>query len=56
MYKFLTTKYFSQVTFGLVYLSCKKTRVYNDWIKILGYEGNKRGLKPSLKHRQQVQD
>lgn len=54
MYEFLAIKYFPRVAFGLVYLSGKKMRVCNDRIEILGYEGNERGLRPSLKHRQQV--
>lgn len=52
MYKFLATNYFPQVLFGPMYLAGKKTKVCNDQIEILGYEGNKRGLRPSLKHRQ----
>lgn len=56
MYKFLATKYFPQVAFGRVYLASKKTKMCNDRIEILAYEGNEVSLKPSLKHRQQIQD
>lgn len=56
MYKFLATEYFPRVAFGPVYLSGKKTRVCDDQIEILGYERNKGGIKPSLKHRQQIRD
>ena len=54
MYEFLATKYFLRVAFGPLYLSGKKTRVCDDRIEILGYEGNEGGLMPSLKHRQQI--
>lgn len=56
VYEFPATKYFPRVAFGPVYLSGKKTRVFNDRIEILGYKRNEGGLRSSLKHRQQIRD
>lgn len=56
IYEFLNTKYYLRVAFGPIYLAGKKTKVCNDRIEISGYERNKRGLKPSLKHCKQIRD
>lgn len=56
MFEFLHTKYFPRVAFGPVYLAGKKTRIFDDHLHILGYEGGNGALRPSTKHRQQVAD
>ena len=54
MFEFLHNRYFPRVAFGPIYLAGKKTRIYDDYLQILGYEGGNGALRPSIKHRQQV--
>ena len=54
IFKFLHTRYFPRFAFGPVYLAEKKTRIFNNHLQILSYEGGNRALRPSTKHRQQV--
>ena len=56
MYNFLHEEYFPRVAFGPIYLSGPKTHVFAENLELLGFHGNAEGLRPSLKHRQKVQD
>lgn len=56
MFNFLHEHYFPRVAFGPVYLAGKKTKIFDDSLQILGYEGGNGKLRPSEKHWQLVRE
>ena len=55
MFAFLHEQYFPRVAFGPVYLSGPKTKIFAEDLELLGFQGNAEGLRPSLKHREKIQ-
>ena len=56
MFDFLLNDYFPRVAFGPIYLSGPKTNLFASNLELLGFEGDSRGIRPSLKHRRKILD
>ena len=56
MFEFLSTKYFPRVAFGPVYLAGAKTFVFTNQLDVLGFQGSADGIRPSIKHREKVEN
>ena len=48
-FTFLHEKHFPRVIFGPVYLAEKKVRVFESSLEAVGFEGNKDGIRPSIR-------
>ena len=51
---FLHCQYFPRLTFGPIYLNLWKTVAFAKSLEIVGFEGNRKGLRPSIKHHQKI--
>ena len=56
MFNFLHKQYFPRMAFGPIYLSGPKTHVFVEYLDLLGFQENADGLRPSIKHREKVQN
>ena len=56
MFNFWHHYYFSQVIFRLVYLATHKTFVFTDQSDFVEFIGDKNGLRPLVKYKNQIQD
>lgn len=54
MFNFLHRYYFPRASFGPVYLAPHKTFIFADQLDFVGFTGDKNGLRPSVKHRDQI--
>ncbi len=54
MFDFLHHHHFPRTIFGPVYLAFYRTFIFTDQLNFVGFTGNKNGLWPSMKHREQI--
>lgn len=56
MFEFLHEMYFLKCAFGLIYFAPKKTFVFTDQLDFVGFTGDRYGLRPSVKHIEQIRN
>lgn len=56
MFDFLHEVYFPRCAFGPIYLAPKKTFVFTDQLDFVGFTGDRYGLRPSIKHIEQIRN